>query len=120
MSANNLWFTGPFWFLRFGVGFPREAGAKLSGLMPVLDHEMVQQNSPGLQPWVTRRQRTRPERATDERCFFQEAAFIATVATSRSTTTQTEIFRAIKHDVSIEAPFGCLFRAGLVLGDSQG
>ena len=48
MSANNLWFTGPFWFFRFGVGFPRESGAKLSGLMPVLDHEMVQQNSPGL------------------------------------------------------------------------
>jgi hypothetical protein len=47
MSANNLWFTGPFWFFRFGVGFPRESGAKLSGLMPVLDHEMVQQNSPG-------------------------------------------------------------------------
>jgi hypothetical protein len=34
----------------FCVGFTREScsNAKLLGLMPVLDHEMVQQNSPGL------------------------------------------------------------------------
>jgi hypothetical protein len=34
------------------VGFTRAAcsRAKLLGLMPVLDHEMVQQNSPGLKP----------------------------------------------------------------------
>jgi hypothetical protein len=34
----------------FGVGFTREscARAKLLGLMPVLDHEMVRQNSAGL------------------------------------------------------------------------
>jgi hypothetical protein len=30
-----------------GVEFTRESGAKLSQLMPVLDHEMVQESSPG-------------------------------------------------------------------------
>jgi hypothetical protein len=32
----------------FGVGSTRESGAKPSRLLPVLDHKMVQENSPGL------------------------------------------------------------------------
>jgi hypothetical protein len=73
----------------FGVGFKRESGAEPLPLMPVLDHEMVQENSPGPKAFGPGlgHQGTHPERVTDEWCFFQETAFIATVVTFGSTVT---------------------------------
>jgi hypothetical protein len=65
-------------------------------------------------------QGTHPERVTDEWCFFQEAAFIATVVTIGSTVTYTEIFQGNEARYMIEAPFGRPFRARLVSRDSQG
>jgi hypothetical protein len=53
--------------------------------------------------------------------LFQDAALIVTMATIGSTITRTgDLFVATKHDVTKEAPFGRPFRAGLVLGYSQG
>jgi hypothetical protein len=115
------------------AGSNRSVMVVVRQLMPVLDHEMVQQNSPGLLAlgYATR------ERAMKGRPMsgaFRRGSADRYHGDNRINNHQKRrSFRGTKHDVTIEAPFGRPFppslataelwrtgRAGFVLGYSQG